>query len=364
MLLTLFASLSLSFASHPLFEMTLEEKVGQLLMVQFTGELANEEARVLIQDTHVGGIIYYNWSNGLHSPKQVQSLSLSLQELTNGNPHPIPLFIAIDQEGGAISRLQQGFSHFPGNAVVGNTGNPQLAKEIAFTVGNELRAVGINMNLAPVVDVNSNPQNLVIGARSFSDQPQIVAAFGEQALQGYREAHVLATLKHFPGHGDTTVDSHADLPIVHKSLSELKKVELLPFSQLASSAEAIMTAHILIPAFDTENCSTLSEKTLRYLREIIGFQGLIVSDSLIMEGVLKQCGTVEEAAIQTLQAGCDLLILGGKLLIGEKRGFELRLSDIQRIHRALIEAVQSGRITEARVDQAVEKILNLKERYK
>ncbi len=363
-LIVFFASLSLScFASYSLKEMTLEEKVGQLLMVHFNGEEANEDAKTLIQDTKVGGIIYYNWSNGLHSPEQIQRLSASLQKLARLNQNPIPLLIAADQEGGVVARLNNGFTTFPGNKALGATSHPHLAQEAALAMGQELQAVGINMNLAPVVDVNSNPRNPVIGVRSFGDQAETVWRFGKKALNGYRQAHIIATLKHFPGYGDIAIDPHEDLPVVHKSKEELEQVELLPFARLASSAEAIMTAHILVPALDTETCATLSEKTLNYLRETIGFRGVIVADSLVMEGVIKKCGTVDEAAIQALKAGCDILILGGKLLVGKQTGFELTVADVQRIHSAIIKAIKTDRVSEARVNQAVERILNLKNRY-
>ncbi len=346
-----------------LAEMSLEEKVGQLLMVHFNGEEVNEDAKTLVQRTKVGGIIYYNWSNGLHSPKQVQILSTGLQKLTEANQNPIPLLIATDQEGGVVARLQNGFTNFPGNKALGETFNPQLAEDTALAMGRELQAVGINMNLAPVVDINNNPRNPVIGVRSFGEDAETVLAFGEKALSGYKKAKIIATLKHFPGYGDVEIDPHEDLPVVHKSKKVLEQVELLPFARLASFADAIMTAHILVPAFDAENCSTLSEKTLHYLREKIGFTGVIVADSLVMEGVVKKCHTVDEAAIQALKAGCDILILGGKLLIGERSGFELTVADVQRIHSSLVQAVKTGRIPEARVNQAVERILNLKNRF-
>jgi beta-N-acetylhexosaminidase len=343
--------------------MTLEEKVGQLLMVHFHGETANAEAQILIQETKVGGIIYYNWSNGLYSQTQVATLSAGLQKLTENNRIPLPLLIAADQEGGIVSRLRQGFTEFPGNKALGMTGDPALAEAAAFAMGQELYSVGINMNLAPVVDINTNPQNPVIGLRSFGEDPETVIAFGEQALNGYKRAHIISTLKHFPGYGDVSVDPHSALPLVNKSKAELESTELLPFAQLAASADAIMTAHILVPALDEENCATLSEKTLTYLRETLGFQGVIVADSLVMEGVLTKCGTVDEASIAALNAGCDLLILGGKLLIGEHSGFELTTPAVQRIHNSLVQAVKEGRIQEARLDQAVEKILTLKKRY-
>ncbi len=337
--------------------MTLEEQVGQLLMVHFRGESINEDAIALVQDTHVGGIIYYNWSNGLHSPEQVCLLSSNLQEMAQ-----IPLLIAVDQEGGAVSRLRHGFTAFPANWDVAMAMDFNLAERAAQITGEELLSVGINMNLAPVVDVQSNPLNSVIGKRSFGETPAIVVAFGERALRGYAKSHMISTLKHFPGHGDVTVDSHNDLPVIDKTKEELEAIDLFPFAKLSSFADAVMTAHILVPALDSENCATLSKKILDYLKEEIGFHGLIVSDSLVMEGVLKKCHTVDEAAIQAINAGCDLLILGGKTLSSELEGLELTSQDVQRIHRSLVLAVKEARITEKRLKDAVGKILFLKKR--
>ena len=214
--------------SDLLERMTLEEKVGQLFVAHFRGEVANEDAKNLIQDVKVGGIIYYNWSNGLTSPEQARELSAGLQALSQQNRIPIPLLISADQEGGVVIRLNNGFTIFPGNKALGMTGNPKLAEEAALATGKELRAVGINMNLAPVVDVNSEPRNPVIGIRAFSDSPETVLAFGKMALSGYNQAHTIATLKHFPGHGDVLVDSHENLPVNQKSIKELEHTELLP----------------------------------------------------------------------------------------------------------------------------------------
>ncbi len=323
-------------------DMTLEEKVGQLLMVQFHGEEANEDARVLIQDVGVGGVIYYDWCNKLHTLREIRALSEGLQGLAK-----CPLLIAADQEGGKVLRFRDAFTPFPGN---GKMDRPDMARKMAYDLGLEMKAAGINMNLAPVVDVNSNPLNPVIGVRAFSDNVESVVSFGREALRGYRQAGVLATLKHYPGHGDTDVDTHQELAIVHKSREELEQMELVPFWALAGESDAIMTAHIVVPAFDPDNCATLSKKTLDYLRITIGFQGLIVSDSLVMEGILKRSASVDEAAIQALNAGCDLLLLGGKLLSGEKAGFELRVVDIKRIHRSIVAAVKEGRISESRIE--------------
>lgn len=343
--------------------MTIEEKVGQLLMVNFHGEVANDDARTLIQETHVGGIIYYNWANGLTSPKQVSVLSAGLQDLVRESPIPIPLFIAADQEGGLVSRLNEGFTAFPGNRALGAAKNPDLVEDAAFAMGQEMRSVGINMNLAPVVDVNVNPRNPVIGIRSFGDDPQMVATCGRWALKGFKRAHVIGVLKHFPGHGDVELDSHVDLPVVRKTIEALQRVELFPFTQLVPAAEAVMTAHVLVPAIDDENCATLSKKTLTLLKDAMHFQGIVVADSLVMQGVLKTCQTVDEAAIRALNAGCDMLILGGRYLIGTSEKKELTVADVQRIHRALVHAVQIGRIAEERLNDAFQKILALKHRY-
>src|SRR5581483_2447939 len=338
--------------------MSLEEKIGQLLLVHFQGEKANEDARTMIQDVKVGGIVYYNWSNGLHSPEQVKALSSSLQDLATKNRIALPLLIAADQEGGIVARLNQGFTAFPGNRALAMTRNPALAKAAALAMGREMRAVGVNMNLAPVVDVNIKPQNPVIGVRSYGDNAKTVITFGKEALSGFKEAGVLTTLKHFPGHGDVRVDSHKALPRLEKPLTVLEKTELLPFTELSPLADAVMTGHLLVPAFDTDNCSTLSERTLTYLKQQIGFEGPVITDSLVMEGVL-EAGHINTVAIRALKAGCDMLCLGGKQLVGSV-SIELEPTDVKRIHAAIIQAVRSNEISEERINDAVDRVLKLK----
>ena len=348
------------FGINSISELSLEEKVGQIMMVTFFGEVANENARKVVQELKVGGVIYYNWANGLTSPSQVKTLSAGLQKMTEENLHPIPLFIATDQEGGVVARLSEGFTTFPGNKALGETNDVNLAEGSAFVMGQEMLFAGVNMNFAPVVDINNNPRNPIIGVRSYGDTPETVIAFGEKALLGYRKSGVIATLKHFPGHGDVEVDSHEDLPVIRKSMDALRSMELIPFARLAEKADVIMTAHLLVPALDAENCSTLSKKTLSYLRNEIGFQGVIISDSLVMEGVLKQCSSIEEVAIRALNAGCDILLFGGKKIIGSDRNEELFFEELQKIQQSIVEAVKTGRVLEERVNEAVERILNLK----
>lgn len=363
--LALHASSFFAFAASPisLQELTLEEKVGQLLMVHFHGEMANAEAKTLIQETYVGGFIYYNWSNSLHSPAQIAALSTGLQTMAAANPHPIPLLIATDQEGGVTTRLHTGFTIFPGNKALGMTNDAALAKHSAFAFGEELLAVGINMDLAPVIDINTNPRNPIIGLRAYGETPDIVLKFGRQALEGFKQAGIISCLKHFPGHGHVDVDSHEALPILNKSKKELEESDLIPFAQLAAQADTIMTAHILVPAIDSRHCSTLSKKTIDILRNDFSFNGVVITDSLVMDGLLENCLSVEEAAIQALNAGCDILLLGGKHLVGSHKHLELDVNHMQMIHKTIVEAVQSGRVTHQRLDQAVERILTLKQRH-
>ena len=354
---------SSSFAIPSVSELSLEEKIGQLLMVHFHGEEANEEARRLIQDVHVGGIIYYNWANGLHSPRQVAELSAGLQQITKGTPHGLPLLIAVDQEGGAVNRLKNGFTLFPSSYGLGLTEEYRWGKESALIVGQELKAVGVSLNLAPVADIYTNPANPVIGIRAFSSDPLKVACWAGQALAGYREAGIVAALKHFPGHGDAAVDSHAALPVIAKTREELDRCELLPFHKLAGQADAMLTAHLMFPALDPDHCVTFSKKIVtNLLRKEINFQGVAITDSLAMAGALVQSASPEEAAIMSLEAGHDLILLGGKQLLETQKGLEFSVEDVKSIHQSILKAVKSGRLAEKQIDESVGRILMLKQK--
>lgn len=345
-------------AAIPLLtSMTVEEKVGQTLMVHVQGEVVNQDAKSAIQDLHVGGIIYYTWANGLTSPKQVKELSASLQELAS-----IPLFIAVDQEGGVVSRLTKGFTQFPGARALGIVGDADLTEKVSFASGMELRAVGVNCNFAPVVDIASEPASY-IGIRSAGTTAQKVIETAQPQMAGYRRAKVITSLKHFPGHGDVLVDSHVDLPILMKSEAELKTCELLPYMTLAKSADMIMTGHIAVPALDTKACATLSPAILEgLLRKELQYKGVIISDSLVMDGLLKQCASIEEAAIRAFNAGCDILLLGGKRLVGVGQ-YEVTTPALKKVTRALVQAVHDGTISEEKLNASVQRILDLKASY-
>lgn len=339
--------------------LSLEEKIGQLLFVHFRGEVANQDAKSLIQEVHVGGFTHYNWSNGLYNANQIKKLNQSLQELSS-----IPLFLAIDEEGGEVSRLYNGFTQFPGNHTIGKKKEPLFAEQSAEVRGREMLAVGLNMNFAPVVDIACNRKNKIMTNRSFGNNPETVVAFARSALNGYKKAGMIAILKHYPGHGDVDTDSHIGLPVIHKSFQEMKLMELLPFEQLSGDVDVIMTGHLLVPAWDNEKCATLSKIILSHLKSTLGFKGLIISDSLVMKGVRDNAVSVDQAALEALQAGCDIILLSGFAQCPRTGRFELSVSDVKRIHSFIVQAVADGQLALEQVDESVAKILNLKSKYK
>ncbi len=202
-------------------------------------------------------------------------------------------------------------------------------------MGQELKTVGVNLNLAPVVDVNNNPANPIIGIRSFGDDKEIVASFGKASIQGFKDAGVIPCLKHFPGHGDVTVDSHKGLPIVDKSYCEITDLELFPFKRLVEEAPTIMTAHILFTQIDPKNCATLSPYILKgILREKINFQGVLITDSLTMQGVLEGYDSLDEVVLKAFEAGNDILLIGGRDLQNQVDG-ETNIDEMIRISELL-----------------------------
>jgi beta-N-acetylhexosaminidase len=330
-------------------DMTLEEQIGQLFMVGFHGTIPSPEILDMISRYHVGGVILF--SRNVRDTRQVLELTSSLQEAARAVGHRYPLLIAIDQENGVVQRLGRSATQFPGNMALGAIGSERIAHDIAYATGRELRALGFNMNLAPVVDVNNNPANPVIGVRSFGEDPQLVARLGAATVRGYQEAGVITTLKHFPGHGDTSVDSHLSLPTLPFTLERLEQVELVPFrSGIQVGADCVMSAHIAFPAITgrTDIPATLSPAIIQaLLREKLGFRGVIISDCLEMQAVADTVG-IARGSVLALQAGIDLVLIS-HLYPCQQVGLEAALG-----------AVQSGELPYATVRQAVERVLQLK----
>ncbi len=331
-------------------DLSVEEKVGQLLLVHFNGKEYNAKAEKLLRQAHVGGFIYYEWANGLVSPSQVKTLSEKLQKNSK-----VPLFIAVDQEGGRVTRLKEGFTHPPGQPEISRKKKPETARIWATRVGKELNQVGINLNLAPVSDIATDPKKSPLRNRSYGSTPSLVTTFTKAAIHGYLGEGIIPTLKHFPGLGDTSVDTHQKMAINDKNKEELLAWELVPYRKLSHLAPAIMTAHVMVPALDPNNPATLSRPIITdLLRNQLGYNGIVMTDSLVMEGLNSD---VDEAAIKALEAGHDIVLLGGKQLVGEKNGYELQVDDVIRIHRKIVQAVKEGRLN---IDASVGRILALK----
>ncbi|HOP40330.1 MAG TPA: glycoside hydrolase family 3 protein [Geobacteraceae bacterium] len=338
-----------------LSRMSVEEKVGQVIMGFFRGTTLSEEQINRISGLHLGGVILYTGAGNIENTAQVAALNESIQN-TAREAGILPLFISIDQEGGLVCRLTEGVTVFPGNMALGATGSESLTAASADVTARELRALGITMNFAPVVDVNSNPANPVIGIRSFGSSPEEVARLGRAVIEPYRQAGVVCTAKHFPGHGDTDIDSHIGLPIVKHDRSRLEEVELYPFrAMVRDGVPAVMTAHVEVPALDPTGLpATLSKPILDILRNEIGFSGLIITDSMGMGAIVQGWG-LEEAAVLSFLAGADIL------LFGADKGHEPAEQD--GVYQALLDAVQNGRIPMKRLNDSVRRILAAKLAY-
>ncbi|GAB5410972.1 MAG: beta-N-acetylhexosaminidase [Chlamydiales bacterium] len=328
--------------------------IGQLLMTY-----ANPgEEQTLIQDLHVGGIIYYHWANDLTSTGKVQALSKKIQEYAVEKELP-PVLIGVDQEGGRVSRLTGDFILLPSAQEMRQKFSPATAGVMVKNAGEQMRKAGIHLNFSPVVDVNNNPNNVVIGDRSFGNCPEQVIAYAKSIVQGYLDAGILPCLKHFPGHGDVSEDSHFHLPTVSKSREELNEMELSPYRALVKQVPFIMTAHILFPELDPDYSATFSKKILTgLLREEMGYEGVIITDSLKMKAASGEKISMGEAAIRAFEAGADILMIGGKLLIGADD--DEHVQEVKEVRDALSQAVESGRISKKRLQESLDRIISMK----
>lgn len=332
-------------------DMTLREKIGQMIVAGFVGEHLTLEDKQHFQKYHIGNFIYFN--RNLKLKKQVMELSEQIQMLCQQDTG-IPAFITVDQEGGMVTRLLDGVTYYPGNMAMAATQNPQHVLLEGEYVAQELLNVGINFNLAPVLDVNNNAKNPVIGVRSYGDDPQKVADFGYEYVKGLQSKGVIATAKHFPGHGDTAVDSHFGLPIIPHNLSRLEEVELVPFkAAIEGGIEAMMTSHIKFSNLTTDDLpATLSPQILTdLLREGLQFEGLIMTDCMEMKAIADNYGTAK-GALQAIIAGADLIC------ISHTASLQAEACDL------IYDAVMNGILSEQRLNQSVARVLALKEKYR
>ncbi|HEX6288944.1 MAG TPA: glycoside hydrolase family 3 protein [Herpetosiphonaceae bacterium] len=331
-------------------QLTLEQAIGQKLMLSFVGTDPSPELSALLQRQPIGGISLFRAHN-VADPAQVRRLTTALQRMAAECGHP-PLLVAADQEGGQLMAIDGGTTQFPGNLALGATGSAELAFQTGYALGRELAAMGINVNYAPACDVNINPQNPVIGTRSFGEDPALVARLGAAMVQGMQAAGVAATAKHFPGHGDTASDSHYGVAVVHHDRSRLRQVEIPPFvAAIQAGVRLIMSAHIAFPAYDggTTLPATLSPTLLRgLLRDELGFGGVIISDALDM-GAIAQGPDLVIDALASAMAGVDLLLLNTEPQIQ------------QYVYSGLIQAARRSLLDPADTLLSAERVLALKE---
>lgn len=329
-----------------LSRMSLEEKVGQLMMVGFAGTRIDNEVQTLVRGMRVGGVCMFK--RNIESAEQIAHLNAEVRALSAGG---VPPFIALDQEGGNVVRIHDRNVVLPGNMALGATHSPQLAYEAGRAQAEDLRLLGFNMNLAPVLDVNVNPKNPVIGIRSFGDRPEVVAEFGAEFVRGQQDANLVTVAKHFPGHGNTDADSHRALPVMRESREEVM-AQLLPFERaIDEGLDGLMTAHVAIPRLTgDETPATLSKALLSgLLRKQLGFDGLVVTDELEMEAIADHYG-VGRAAVMSIVAGADMVLIPWR---PEKK---------VEVYQALLTAARSGELPAERLDDAVRRILLTKAR--
>jgi beta-N-acetylhexosaminidase len=324
-------------------------QIGQLFMVGFDALEPNDHIIGLIRERRIGGVILFR--RNVHTPAQVSTLCQRLQEI-NAEVNDQPLLIALDQEGGMVMRIEQGVTPIPAAMAFQAAGSVEDCRQVNFINGDEMRQIGINMLLAPVLDVNNNRLNPIIGVRAYGEDADTVVRYGMAALRGQQEAGVIVTAKHFPGHGDTAVDSHYSMALVPHGLERLRAVELAPFrAAIEGGVDAIMTAHVAFPAIEADPSvpATLSKAVLTgLLREEMGYDGVIISDCLEMGAIADGVG-VAAGAVATLQAGCDIVLISHR-------------EDQQRAAlEAVANAVAQGAIAPQRIEQALARVRRLKE---
>jgi len=333
---------------------SLRREIGQLLIGSLPGTTITQEMQSLAREFQLGGVTLFK--RNIEAPEQVAELSNDLQDLSS----ELPLWVAVDQEGGRVARLRAPFTEWPPMATLGRAGDGTLAHRFASALAAELTAVGITLDYAPVLDIHTNPKNPIIGDRALAEDAETVAKLGARIIRGLQENGVAACGKHFPGHGDTSVDSHLALPLVEHPPDRIRRVECVPFREaIRNDVAFIMTAHILVPALDEQKPATLSPAIVRgMLREELGFNGVILSDDLEMKAIADTY-SVPDAAVQAIAAGCD-----GVLVCRAHSTNAVEDAEVQAaVLEAIVHAVEDGRIPFKRAEDALARNRNAKERF-
>lgn len=339
-------------AEEILGKMTIEEKLGQLLVVGFPKDTTDEVIADYIEKYKVSGFILFSRN---YSSFDAQYSLVEGLKARNSLKNPLPLFIAIDEEGGTVSRLPKGGTHFPDAKLVGKAGDPELTAKTGEVIGQELKAAGINLDFAPVLDIVESSENKLLIRRSYGSSPETVISHGTAFINGLQASGVIASPKHFPGHGATTVDSHGKLPVINIDMDTFKNRELLPFKAVIDQGlDIIMAGHLAYPQLDP---SGLPATRSRYflteiLRKQLNFNGIAISDDIEMGGYTSGSLTLEEGAVESFNAGLDIFLIGSSKEVQD------------RVLSALAAACGDGRITEERLDESVLRIIKVKLKHK
>lgn len=330
-------------------DMTLNEKIGQMVMVGLDGYAIDDSARMMIESYYVGGFVLFG--HNIKSSEQLLNLINSLKKSNSKNK--TPLFLSVDEEGGRVSRMPDEFKKLPANKTIAKVNSVEFSYKIGSILAEEVKSFGFNMNFAPVLDINSNPQNPVIGDRSFGSDEKIVSELGVQTMKGIQAGGVIPVIKHFPGHGDTSIDSHVNLPFLDNDMDRLKSFELVPFKgAIQNQADAVMVTHILLNKIDPQNPASISKIIITdLLRKQLNFNGLIITDDMTMGAIVKNYD-IGDASVKSINAGSDIVLVC--------HGYDNGIAAID----ALKKAVQNGIISEDRINESVYRILKLKHRYR
>jgi beta-N-acetylhexosaminidase len=320
--------------------------IGQLAIAGFAGRSIPQDLRLLAREFDLGGVVFFG--RNVEAPEQVAEMSRDAQALAS----ELPLWVSTDQEGGRVARLKSPFTVWPPMLTLGRSGDERLAERFARALAAELRAVGISLDFTPVLDILTNRSNPVIGDRALAEQADDVARLGVAIIRTLQSEGIAACGKHFPGHGDTSTDSHHELPVVDHPPDRIERVELVPFkAAVAAGVACIMTAHILIPSLDDERPATLSPRVIGMIKEGLNFQGLVLTDDLEMKAISGKYG-LAHAAVSAITAGCDVV-----LLCGGDQGAQMAALE------ALIHAVEEGSLPLKRVEDALARQRRVKERF-
>ena len=325
----------------------IRRSVGQLSIAGFAGHSIPSDLRAMAKEFDLGGVILF--ARNIEGPEQVAEIARDAQTLAR----ELPLWVSTDQEGGRVARLKSPFTVWPPMATLGRSGDEALAARFARSLAAELRAVGISLDYTPVLDILTNRANPVIGDRALAESAEEVARLGSVIIRTLQEEGIAACGKHFPGHGDTSTDSHHELPIIEHPPDRIERVELVPFkAAIAADVASIMTAHILIPSLDGEWPATLSSRIVDgILKQQLGYSGLVLSDDLEMRAISARYGTAE-ATVKAIAAGCDAV-----LMCGSDPGAQIGALE------AVIHAVEDRTLPLKRVEDALARHRRVKERF-